>query len=87
MTCEWMIRQRRSLGPLVVMTFSIVVSSVSIAWSPMACTFAHHPAESRPKRSRSMLPDGSIPDPGPLVAAVLVLSRHSPRLPECSCGS
>ena len=47
----------------------------------MACTFAHQPAESSPKSRRSMLPGGFIPEPGPSVAAVLVLSRHSPRLP------
>ena len=59
----------------------MIVSTLSIASSPIACTFAHQPAESRPNSRRSMLPAGSMPEPGPSVAAVFVLSRHSPRLP------
>src|SRR3990172_5236163 len=34
-----------------------------------------------------MFPGGIIPEPGPEVAPVFVESRHSPRRPECSCGS
>ncbi len=81
-TCVWMTAKRRSgFGPLVSMTCSIRSSSVSIASSPIAWTRGESPDESAPSRLRSMVPGGSIPEPGPPVAPVFVESRQLPRTP------